>query len=179
MKVGIGLILNDDTSAQITSLENEISRIIGLDSGLKQPPHITIKSPFDVPDMTRILDFFEVFANTVEPIHVSMSGFCYFEPTTAYIAVNRNKDIYNLHKRLLAELESNMDIKPNIYEGDNIVFHTSTAINMSKEQYERAYKHLSKLPLVTYETVIDKIGLLVLKEETNNWIIYQSLSLSS
>lgn len=178
MKVGIGLVPNEDVSTQIITLEKELSKFIGSDSGLKQPPHITIKSPFEVSDMTRIEMFFDTFAETVTPIHIAFSGFGYFEPTTAYIAVKANKHLQTLHARLLRELEINLAVKPNIYEGNNAVFHTSIAINLSQNQYDSAYQYLSQLPLVSFETIFSKIGLFLLKEDTNKWIIYKSTTLS-
>lgn len=178
MKVGIGLVPNENISTQIITLEKELSKFIESESGLKQPPHITIKSPFEVSDMSIIESFFDSFAGTVEPIQVSFSGFDYFEPTTAYIAIKTNKHLQELHNRLLRELEVHLGIKPNMYESSSVVFHTSIAVNMSQDQFDRANQYLSQLPLVSFETVFDKIGLFLLKEDTNNWIIYRSTTLS-
>ncbi|MBT7706102.1 2'-5' RNA ligase family protein [archaeon] len=123
----------------------ELCEKFGLCWGLKQSPHITVKTPFDVDKLDQFISYIESLAKKIKPFDIELNGFNYFEPKVIFLDVKENSSLKDLHLRILKDINKKYKIKPSEFEGENIKFHSSVALeDVTEEKLEEAKKYLNK-----------------------------------
>lgn len=102
----IGLTLPEDVSSRIEKEREWMRRTWGNRSGMGTVPHITLIPPFNCSLSTeRLLDILSSVRN--ERINAVVSGHGSFGERTIYVAVEENKEMNELQKKLKRVLREN------------------------------------------------------------------------
>ncbi|MCB9839266.1 2'-5' RNA ligase family protein [Candidatus Nomurabacteria bacterium] len=119
MKIGIGLLVEGEAHNQLRELELIISSATDNELGLYQPPHITIKRPFEadhhaLEDTKKIL---KDFAKTVEEFDIDLGIYKTFSNQVIY-AYPDNNNIISIKNKLLNMLKK-IDVSGGDFDKDN------------------------------------------------------------
>ena len=170
--VGIGALLDTETFNLVRSLELTSASATHNYAGLGQPPHITIKRPFQVnamEDVERLLSLLHDVAQQTTAFDVRYSGFGNFGDTTLFLAVQPSAGLQKLHEKLLATLQATFGSIESLHEGPEMVFHTSVAVNLQKGQLQLAKERLNEDIVVSCS--IRKLGLFLGLDDNTHWSI--------
>jgi 2'-5' RNA ligase len=144
---------------------------------LLQPPHVTIKWPFEVEDITIFERYCEELAKKINSFEVSIEGYGFFEPEVIFLKVIPSKELVNLHLKILYDLKTNFSIEKNQFEGQNQQFHTTLAYeDISQEMFSKAKEELenSEQPKISFK--FNSIGLFKFTGE--EWIIHKKFKIN-
>lgn len=177
MKIGIGITLSDEVFNYVRSLELKIMQSTKVSTGFNQPPHITIKSPFQTNDLNSHLDYIKNLARTTIQFPVKMSHINYFEPSTVYLSIKQNKKLDDLHERILSDLNIKFGITPNSFEGEKMIFHSSLAINLDKKSFIKVKECCMKIDQKEVLFMANTIALFYYIDSTKEWIILNQVKL--
>lgn len=172
--IGIGVLLEGLVFNELRALEMQLAEQISNSDGLVQPPHITVKTPFSVPDLRSVAKVIEIMteitANT-PPFTLELNGFGSFAQSVLYAQVAPNKHLSRLHQQCLTQIESFFPGARGPYEGDNIVFHSSIALGLSEKQIDDALKTLERIGFLAYrrDVVVENVGLFM--NLNDQWIV--------
>ncbi|MDO8487309.1 MAG: 2'-5' RNA ligase family protein [Candidatus Curtissbacteria bacterium] len=170
MQIGIGILLEEDAYNYARDLELKISNQFNTKDGLRQPPHVTIKPPFEVSSLEPFISYFDTLVKSIKPFELELGGIDSFAPSVIYIKVTENPDLENLHLKILDELEEQFDIKPNQFEAKGYAFHSTLAMgDLSQDKYAKAMEYLQK-ENKSFKFKFTTIGLFYLFEE-KDWIV--------
>ncbi len=160
MRVGVGLLLDEDCHNSIRELQiNLLSRGL-IKSPFIQEPHITIKSPFEISTIQNLANYLdEKFDNTKEII-VKTSSLDLFDKNILYQAVSKNKILLDLHYDLIKFCNDKGE-----YEGENKVFHITIGRSLSKQILEEQIKFKKNT------CSLIGVGIFLYNEETKSWIV--------
>jgi 2'-5' RNA ligase len=180
--IGIGALIDDSTFTDIRAIELELATQTGNRSGLAQPPHVTIKSPFAVDSMAAIHRYRELMdsiAGKYPPIHLELSGAGTFLDTTVYLSVATNDALRQLHEELLALTLRHFPDARGAFEGSEIVFHSTIAKELTPTQFTTANHLLTSMAPknLQFNTTISRLGLLL--QVDNHWIVLAQKSLTA
>ncbi|PKL36755.1 hypothetical protein CVV38_02540 [Candidatus Peregrinibacteria bacterium HGW-Peregrinibacteria-1] len=159
MRIGFAILLDDESHNFARQVELELCEKFGLCWGLRQSPHITIKTPFDTPDLRPIVNYLEELSTEISPFSIELEGFNSFEPKVLFIDVKDNPALQNLHLRILKDLQEKFQITPSQFEGPNMKFHSSIALeDTTEDKFQEAQAYLSqKKPYFKFKA--DTIGI--------------------
>ncbi len=170
--VGIGALLDTETFNLVRSLELTSATATQNYVGLGQPPHITIKRPFQVAtmaDVEKVRKLLSDIAEQTVAFDVQYSGLGNFGDTTLFLAVQPSAELKELHEKLLATLQTMFDSIESLHEGAEMVFHTSVAVGLQKDQLQIAKGKLSEDVAVSCS--IRKLGLFLGLDDNTHWSI--------
>lgn len=179
-KIGVGLLLPLDIENQIRSLELSIFNTSKVPDGLFQPPHVTIKRPFEISSQSRLQQFTDEIDNLAKDsikceFKYTRSGS--FPDGSVYIQVRENSELLAIHNKLLG-IASNFDARADNFEGINVLFHTTIAINLGDTQKADAIKMADRASFT--ETTIEAAHIgLFLRVAGAGWVIIHRSPLSS
>ena len=145
MRIGFAILLDDESHNFARQMELELCDKFGLCWGLRQSPHVTIKAPFDTEKLEPFVDYLEGLAKEIVPFDVELNGFNYFKPKVIFLDVKENPSLKDLHFRILKDVKEKFKIEPHQFEGENVKFHSSLALeDVTEEKFEKAKKYLTK-----------------------------------
>lgn len=172
MNIGYGLILPQDSFNISRNLEVELLLADNSEAGLTQDPHVTIKRPFviDSRDLAVFINYLEVLAARVSPFDLTFQGIGFFGTSTLYLKVKTNKKLTALHEMILADLRK-LGVLPHAFEGPNVIFHSTLAMDLSESQFKIASAILEKKPKICMSFTIAEIGLFLNVEGHNSWVV--------
>lgn len=170
--IGIGVLIEGDQFNKLRSVELSLTDKTGNTSGLSQPPHITVKRPFDVADVNQIAivrDTMRKIAEKTKCFNVRLSGTASFSRNVHYACPLPSEALIRLHKDLLDSLKS-LGVEPNEFEADNVTFHSTLAMDLTESEFEIAAKEL-KSTEIDMDCLIGKIGLFLGLANNTNWVV--------
>ena len=175
MKIGYALMLNNESHNFIRQIQLELHQKIGI--GLaRQTPHITIKSPFDINEIDKYVDYIEYVAESIEPIDIDFEGFGNFGDKVIFLDVKQNQRLLDLHWRILGELAKQFGLTPHAFEGKNIKFHASIAGFNNKDSFQQALNYLSQYqPKFSFKA--KELGIFYYLGEGNGWIVNRRINI--
>ena len=172
--IGVGLLLEGESYNKIREIEQIFSTTISNDHGLFQPPHITIKRPFQVKSLEDIQDIsktIEKFCKKQKKIKLKLSGIKSFTEKAVYFQVLNDSKVRSIHEDLLLILRSKHSIKAEAFDGPKFVAHSTIAMELDEKQHnEIERKLIHKYNKLRIDTTISKIGLF-LNIDDAHWII--------
>jgi len=170
MEIGYGILLEDKAFNYIRGLELELFENLGLEAGLRQPPHITIKPPFEVSELQPHFEYLERLARETEPFEISLKGFNSFGEKVLYLDVLQNEKLFDLNKKITSDLSTNVD---------EMILHATLAYNdLNQESFKKAYSILMQKTLPDFKFVFKKIGLFYRLSNDAGWIIIKKANLN-
>lgn len=178
MKIGFGVLLNDESHNFARQIELELCHKFQLCWGLKQSPHITIKAPFNAHRIEPFVKYLENLAKQTQPFEIELDGFSYFEPKVIFLNVRENAKLKELHFKILKDLKEKFNIAPHALEGKSIRFHSTVALeDVTKKKIREAKKYLGQYhPRFRFK--VKSFGIFLYLGKAAGWIIVSRVELN-
>ncbi|HIH10644.1 TPA: 2'-5' RNA ligase family protein [Candidatus Woesearchaeota archaeon] len=171
MDIGFAILLEDECYNYSRKLELKLCEKFGLCWGLKQSPHITIKAPFETDKLGPFVKYLKSLAKEISPFEIELEGFNYFGNKVIFLDVKRNKQLKELHFRILRDLQSKFSINPHELEGKHVKFHSSIATgDVTEEKFRKAKQYLKKYH-PNFKFTAKTMGIFYYLGEDAGWII--------
>lgn len=170
MKIGYGIMLDVATRNFIRQVQLELHHQVGI--GLaRQPPHITIKSPFETTEIAPHRKYLDDLSQKLNGLEVEIEGFGNFADKTIYLDVRHTPTLIALHETVLQQAEEKFGLKPLEFEGKNIKFHASVAGFENVSRCKDAQGFLSKYsPKFKFRVL--QLGLFYYLGPGKGWIVH-------
>lgn len=177
--VGIGALVDGETFNKVRSLELTIAAATGSYTGLGQPPHITVKRPFQigsVDDIAKLQSLVADIARTTPAFTVVYGGLDNFDDTALFLAVAPSRNLEILHETLLSKLQTTFGSVEAPHEGTEMVYHTSVALGLQGGQAQQLVAKLdNSLPT---SCIIHKLGIFLGLDDNTHWSIISEIKLA-
>ena len=131
------------------------------------PQHVSLKQPFSIPNLQQFEDFFDNFAETVNPVKIQFEKLNVFPSNVLggapsgcmSISARKSNELESLQNKLFQKLEECFGPCPAEHD-DDYIFHMTIAIGGADYvNYKKAHQDLCILDFKR-EFVFDKLGLL-------------------
>ncbi|MFC1743760.1 2'-5' RNA ligase family protein [Candidatus Riflebacteria bacterium] len=154
MLLGISLEVPQEIHNYVRNLQFEFKEKYNVVLGLDQPPHITLKRPFEREDSTEFENFLSAYVKTLKKFRVNIQGFGFFEEGVIFLRVIESENLNRLKTQICNYLEEKLNVAQDDLEKDGFVFHLTLAYgDVSQETLERIKKdYLSKDVRFTFLT---------------------------
>jgi 2'-5' RNA ligase len=164
--IGFAIMPDDEIHHWVKEVQWVLNHRFGLRIS-RQPPHITIKSPFESPHIDDHIALLESICMQMQPFNIEINGVSNFENGVIYFQVGKNEILHNFHMNVLNALHKNHGILPQDYEADNIIFHMSIAGEPDKHKLVQATTFL-KENTSAFTWTVNKCGVLI-NEQDKGW----------
>lgn len=179
-RIGYAILLDDESHNYAREVELDLSLKFQTRAGLRQSPHITIKPPFFVDDISTHVKYFDQLAKSLKPFKIEIEGFDFFEPKVIFLNVKKNSRLNEIHQKIIKDLQKKYKIEFNPQtEGENVRFHSTVALSdLSEEKFFEAKKYLSKKkPKFSFKA--KTLGLFYHLSPEEGWIIYRRANIGA
>jgi 2'-5' RNA ligase len=181
-KLGVAILLDDETSNRMRLLELEVASATSNTCGLKQPPHITVKRPFEVSTYAEAAAFSEEVrsvAQVTSAFSLVISGSGNFGEKVVYLPVvaeDNDAQLQALTKGLL-EVTFRYDASIDEYEAvGQPAFHATIAMGLNGQQQVQALDIVRKAAF-NATTVANRLAVLISVDDGQNWSVFQTFTL--
>ena len=138
---------------------------------LPLPPHISLKQPFGVTNLTQLEQYMDQFARSIVPFKVTLTklaivpaSFQGTEYGILWIDVQETSELRQLHNRLNAELSEQLGPVPAEHDGDAYHFHMTVMLGGQPiDIYHRFYRELDS-PVIDYSFIVRELAIFVYDE---------------
>lgn len=170
MKIGVGLLIDDDAHNELRDLELIVSSNTGNELGLFQPPHITIKRPFEADQNTFVnaKKILKEFCSSIEAFEINLGIYRTFGNEVVY-AYTEDSKIVAAQKTLL-EMFEKISVMPDEFDVDKYIAHSTIALDLSLSEFEIAKSELQNYKSKTITTLVSRVGLFLNVDE-RHWIV--------
>ncbi|OGK12266.1 hypothetical protein A3C98_02410 [Candidatus Roizmanbacteria bacterium RIFCSPHIGHO2_02_FULL_37_15] len=177
MEIAYVILLDGELYNYTRRLQTNLSRLVNTKQALQLEPHITVKYGFEIKDISPFEKYFDQLVNSIHPFTIRLNKINYFEPNVAFLDIEKNKDLTNLHSNILEFLDKNHSIKPSEFEGPSFHFHTTLAYkDLSSEDFIKVKNYL-KNESPNYKYSVSKMAIYILLSQEDKWFIYKIGSL--
>ncbi len=152
MKAGLALLADAEIHNLARKLSWEIHRKYraGIDM-CRLPPHISLKQPFDILDLSPLEKYMVELAEGIQPFEVNLTGLELVEATIdglesgiLWLDVEESELLRNLHNQVNDELTARFGDVHAAFDGPDYHFHMSVAIGGQPiETYRRIYNEFA------------------------------------
>jgi 2'-5' RNA ligase len=166
MKAAFVLLANNDLENYAKKLVLEAQNIgkLGFEA-CRLPFHVSLKQPFDIPNIDSIEEYFDSFVKTINPVTIHFTELDLYKANIMgndsgilSIKVERTHYLDNLQKRLFAELNEKFG-ECKAEHDDDYVFHMTISYGLApSEQYDKVFNVL-KVHNYNFESVFSQLGL--------------------
>lgn len=175
-KIGIGALIEGEAHNTIRALELKLADKTSNFSGLGQPPHITVKAPFDVISLADIKTYqalLEGIAQNHTSLDLELCGAGNFNQSVLYLQVAYSESLRQLHEDLLVATLRHFPEAKGKFEDKEAVFHATLAMGLRPTQFAIARETLETLPQASssISANIRKLGLFLKVSDSNQWIV--------
>ena len=152
-QIGIAILPPEEYALFVRRKEIDLAKRFNTIRGLLQPPHITIKWPFETESIAPFEAYCKKLVEEIKPFDIEVNGYGFFEPKAIFLKVVSSKDLVSLHLNILNDLKKQFKIEKNPFEGPNQQFHTTLAYeDLSEEMFHKAKEELEKQATVDQAT---------------------------
>lgn len=175
MFLGYAILVNDQVHNFMRKLEVAIQRDYGVNPGLKQPPHITFKQPFEAQQFEPFERYLDRLADEVDPFEIVMRGVGFFDEFgIIFLDVVQDPKLKALQRRVLHDLKGS-GVTPASFEDERYHFHATVAWGLGTDNFLKARDAL-KVTRAGFRFVAEKLGLFY-NVGPEEWIVYRQSSL--
>jgi 2'-5' RNA ligase len=190
MKATFALLANREVHNWVRHLAWQIHR--NYRTGTRHcrlPPHISLKQPFRIADLTALEDYMGGLARSLEPFEVGFSElqleplvFDHKEYGILWLAVQETDYLRSLHLRMNQELSQRFENTQADYDGSAYRFHMTVMMGgQPLEVYRRIYSDISQRS-VDLRFTVQELGLFVYDEPlgpNGEYLDYKTLPIGS
>jgi 2'-5' RNA ligase len=175
MKAALALLANTEVHNFVRQLAWAIHQKfhIGIEAS-RLPPHVSLKQPFAVSDLSALAAYMHELADSLTPIEValpqlqlvqvSIDG---LETGILWLDVHETVQLRRLHNRICSELAVRFGGTQAPFDGTAYRFHMTVAIGtQSLSVYQTMYEEISSLP-VDLHYIAQELALFVYDDEAN------------
>lgn len=138
---------------------------------LTLPPHISLKQPFGIVDLSKLEQYMEQFAGSIAPFEVTLTKLAIvpasFQGTDygiLWIDVQETSKLRQLHNRLNDELSEQFGPVPADHDGNAYHFHMTVMLGGQPiDIYHRFYRELND-PVIDYTFNVRELAMFVYDE---------------
>lgn len=174
--IGIGALVDNPSFNTIRRLEMTIVESTNDFSGLSQPPHITVKRPFKVSPDLEVEVVRKLMVKTAKKhkkFKTILEQYDTFEDGVVIARVAPHPMLKDIHQDLLKELKDYC--KPDKYEADNIIFHST--LSFAASDARAASTELQKKYPLPIQCNVVGLGLFVGIHDLEYWAIISKVPL--
>jgi 2'-5' RNA ligase len=174
--IGIGVMLDEHTYNTLREYELLLFESNGNTSGLSQPPHITVKVPFEVPAMKDIeatARYMTEIAAKTKKFSLKIKGFGHFGDKVVFAKVIENTVLKKLSDTFITKLSP---LDKQATERERMIHHSTMAMNLSPKQYNVCQDILANKTL-EIEVEVTSLGLFLGINDLSQWIVIKQASL--
>ena len=180
--IGIGALIQGSAFNRIRQIELDVAQEINNSQGLAQPPHVTVKRPFEVADVAAIKktgELIHAIALHAGSFELTLNGIGYFADKVWYVGVQPNDALQRLHKSCLDALTPLFPDCKSVFEGEKMVFHSTLAMDITPEQFMQAGEYLQSQPQESYNitTRVTQLGLFLGMASNTHWVVIDQVEL--
>lgn len=170
MRIGYGLLPEDSLFNLVRELELEVLERTGARRGIRQPPHVTVKRPFEIDELEAHCALLDGFATRFAPLTARVMGPVTFGTDVFVLEVEADPTLRTMHDQLLEALEP-FDVSPDTLEANAVRFHMTVALKDVPAAQRRTVRSilLDRCP-AAFEARFSHIGLF-LEESDGAWVI--------
>lgn len=150
--------------------EHYLAEKYGTKGGLIQPPHVTIKWPFDVEDIGQFDNYCRDLSTRIQPVEIVYDGYGMFNAGVFFLKVRSTSALVCLHCKILEELKQQFGIEKNAFEGLDQQFHTTLA--MEDISYEDCLAALSESKQWGFPGPFTSYRLALFKFTGEEWVVH-------
>lgn len=176
--IGIGILFDTAVTNDLREIELRLASVTGNLNGLRQPPHITIKRPFEIESesIEHVTEDLKRLLGNYKPFLVSLQGVDSFGTSVLYANVERNDMLTLLHKDLVSAF-AKYQTAPDPLEGDNVVFHSTLAAGLSTPECTKALDMLEDEHGISISTTANEVGLFLGLDQGKYWSVIKTFTL--
>lgn len=137
-ELAIVILVSDEVHNQMRGIQLEVRERYGDGSGLRVPPHISLKQGFLTTDVAAVERYFDALVRTIEPFDVRVRGIKAFDEWVLFVDVVPDPRLDALRQRILRELGEQFGVQPGPFEGKAFHFHATLAYSLSKSDLASA-----------------------------------------
>lgn len=182
-KVGVGILLDNPHFNSIRAIEMQIYDSVSNSDGLNQPPHVTIKRPFELKNIKELGLYADKVCEIVEKtasFDIKLQDISNFSHKTIYLnASTKNKELTILHNRLISAAEALSKQPSDSFEGSNMLFHTTLAMNLNELQYSSLEELIYTLQKFEITIKAEKVGLFMAIDNDKHWVVLKEFALDT
>lgn len=169
MKLGYAIMLSNEVHNFVRKIQLELHHEVGT-SLSRQPPHITIKSPFDCDSIEPHILYLKALSSQLKSFDIELQGFDSFGEAVLFLNVVPSDALINLHHQILENVTTKFDLKPHEFEGENIRFHASITGFHNSELFEKGKEYIKQYS-PQFKFRLKNLGLFYDLGEGNGWIV--------
>ncbi len=174
--IGIGALFDESTYNSVRDIELILSNRTNNFAGLGQPPHVTVKRPFDVEtidDIGKCLSIMNDLAARTNAFDLKLSGIGNFSDAVLYLQPSHDQNLIDIHNELITKIESAFPGSKTNREGESMVFHSTLAMDLITQQFETAKQYLDSLApeQLEFTTHVRKVGLFLGIDNNTHWVV--------
>lgn len=142
-------------------------------AALKSPPHVTLQPPFEwaSDNLSSLAETLSVFALQQAPVPMKLLGFGAFSPRVIYVDVVKTQALLELHKNLLAHLESTIGIVDQVAKTRPFAPHMTVGFrDLTKQNFRAAWAEFQHQTL-EFEFTVPALTLLI--HDGKRWNVCQ------
>jgi 2'-5' RNA ligase len=151
------------------------------------PAHVSLKQPFDIPDIAALEGYMAELAHDIQPHEISLTRLQLVETNVAgnptgilWLEVNETPLLRSLHDRLNRELAERYGNTPAPFDGPDYHFHITVAIGgQPLEVFRDIYRKFQDTP-ATLPSHVQELALFAYDKrngEAWDWMTYKVLPL--
>jgi 2'-5' RNA ligase len=153
MKATFALLADTDVSNFVRKLAWEIHREYRTGTSIcRLLPHVSLKQLFEIEDVTRLEDYMDEFAQTIDPFTIKCTElqlvpttFAGMETGILWLDVQESDTLRRLHDRLNRELAQRFENTQAAFDGPGYHFHMTVMMGGQPiEVYRRLYEGISE-----------------------------------
>lgn len=190
MKAAFALLANSDVHNFVRRLSWEIHQKYR--TGTRHaslPPHISLKQPFSVSDLSALEDYMEELAGSIEPFEVTLTelqivpiSFGGTDYGLLWIDVQETEELRGLHNRLNEELNQRFGNTPADFDGDAYHFHMTVMMGGQPSEIYRKFLREIDNPKVNLRFTVTELAMFVYDEPmgpNSDYLSYKILPIRS
>ena len=186
MKAAFALLANSEIHNVVRRLSWEIHQNYRTGTRVASlPPHISLKQPFPVRDLSTLESYMQALADSIQPFEVMLTELqvipISFEGTgygLLWIDVEETRALRNLHNQLNDELNQRFGHTPADFDGESYHFHMTVAMGgQPVETYRKFYSEIPD-PKINLRFTVRELAMFVYDEPigpTSEYLCYRIL----
>ena len=148
MKAAFALLADYETHNAVRKLTWRMFQRHGISLDIcRLPPHVSLKQPFDIPDVALLESYVTELAGSLSPVTIRLTELQLIEAAgiketsgILWLKAEQSPELCQLHERLNKELASRFSNTQADFDGSDYQFHLTLSIGKPFSVYHKAYQ---------------------------------------
>ncbi len=152
MKAAFALLADYETHNAVRKLTWQMFQRHGISLKIcRLPPHVSLKQPFDIPNVTLLENYMAELADSLPSVAVRLTELQLIETAWTeetggilWLKAEQSPELCQLHERLNKELASHFSNTQADFDGSSYQFHLTLSIGKPFSVYHKAYQEFKE-----------------------------------